>query len=201
MHSVILLRFLYVLTGAQIRADAAEEKLREAASQLAAAEEREAELRSSLLDSDKHAGPGSSGTGKELLRPRSSCSCCRAAMRTSLPNLKRPATDAPLCRYCLASLQIHAARALRFSCRYKARLVTCLWPEACTMLTFPAGTAAAASKVYAHCENFSPASTEFAAAHRRRHASRLSAYEAGGAPAARDKRRRCFLCFCANGWS
>ena len=33
-------------------------------------------------------------------------------MRTSLPNLNRPATDAPHCRYNLASLQTHAARAL-----------------------------------------------------------------------------------------
>ena len=56
MHSIILLRSLYIPTGAQIRADAAEEKLREAASQLAAAEEREAELRSRLLDSDNMQG-------------------------------------------------------------------------------------------------------------------------------------------------
>ena len=56
MHSIMLLRTLNFLTGAQIRADAAEEKLRAGATHLAAAVEREAELCSRLLGSENLQG-------------------------------------------------------------------------------------------------------------------------------------------------
>ena len=111
MHSIILLRSLYIPTGAQIRADAAEEKLREAASQLAAAEEREAELRSRLLDSDNMQGQaalaqeGAAAAQKQLQLLQSS--------HEDLSAKSKEASDRCAALQVLPGLlQTHAARAL-----------------------------------------------------------------------------------------